>query len=96
MDRPPYSRALELTAAAAAEWRELSALWALQGIDWKRWTAATWCDVLAELQARAAGAAAEGDSPAAGALAVERARLRDDPRPGTITEAEAARILAAG
>lgn len=98
MDGAPYDAVLTLVGTASQSWRTLSAGWALQGIDWRSWSAAQWCDVIGELVVRAAADGDQTGSDAGRQLAAERARQRVDPDDswGTLTADEAARIIAAG
>lgn len=102
MDRPPFRQCLELTAAADADWRDLTATLAVDlGVDVWTWSARLLLDVVALLQRRAAarssGTPDGRHDAAAAALASARAERATAPDGGaswgTVGPDELARIL---
>ena len=94
MDGAGFYVACELVGAAAGAWPTLAARWAQAGVEWRRWSAATFLHVVADLLTAAAEQQG-GTDPAGRALARDRAarRFEDPDRVGTVTADEAARIL---
>lgn len=94
MDGTVFQVACELIGAAAGSWALLAARWAQAGVSWRDWSPSTFCHVIADLLTQAAEQSGGQDQTSRALSRDRQARRMEDPdRVGTISAADAARIL---